>query len=148
MMEITSTLITSTPSSTSCKEAASYVSAPFRRKPKPSRITSTTVWIAIPPRMFPMAIPTWCVRDALTTTTILERFVAIARIMIPPNASPRPKRALMISVVLESWIPAIQVTTAPTTKIGSRKSRENDVNIVLSFYLLLYQDHTRQEHEE
>jgi len=67
-------------------------------------MTSTTVWIAIPPRMFPMAMPVWCVREALTTIAISGRFVAIARIMISPNASPRPKRELMIAVVLESWV--------------------------------------------
>src|SRR5450759_5823661 len=106
-------------------------------------MTSTTVWIAMPPRMFPMAMPIWRVRDALTTTTILERLVASARIMMPPNASPRPKRELIISVMLESWVPASQVTAAPTAKRGSKTRRGNDVSMFLSFYLLVYQNDTR-----
>src|SRR5437667_261883 len=50
------TAITSAPSSTSTSEAARYVSGvPLRRLA--SSTTSTMVWIAMPPRMLPMAIP-------------------------------------------------------------------------------------------
>src|SRR5580765_4298163 len=116
MTETASTRITSSPSSPSTSDAARVVSA----APRPiemSRMTSTTVWIAIPPRMFPIAIPRLCDSAAETTIAISGRFVAIASRIAPPSASPRPSRVSSTSVEPERWMPATQTAPAATAKI-------------------------------
>ena len=69
--------MTSSPSSPRTSEAARVVSAdslPIAM----SSTTSTTVWIAIPPRMFPIAIPRLCDSAAEDVIAISGRFVATA----------------------------------------------------------------------
>ena len=66
-----------------------------------SRTTRTTVWIAIPPRMFPIAIPRLCERAADAVIAISGRFVAIASRIAPPSASPIPSRTSSVSVERE-----------------------------------------------
>ena len=98
--EIASTRITSSPSSPRMSEAARVVSAaslPIAM----SRTTRTTVWIAIPPRMFPIAIPRLCERAADAVIAISGRFVAIASRIAPPSASPIPSRTSSVSVERE-----------------------------------------------
>src|SRR5204862_151388 len=52
-----STASTRPHSNTSTRDAARYVSALIAPRPTASSTTRTTVWSAIPPRMFPIAIP-------------------------------------------------------------------------------------------
>ena len=102
---IARTTITSRPSSTSRSDAARVVSADFGPMAT-SSITRTTVWIAIPPRMLPIAIPRSCASAAEAVIAISGRFVATASRIAPPRASPSPSRMSSASVELESRIPA------------------------------------------
>ena len=127
MTEIASTRITSSPSSPRMSDAARVVRA-ASRPIEMSSTTSTTVWIAIPPRMFPIAIPRLCESAAETTIAISGRLVAIASRIAPPSASPRPSRVSSTSVELERWMPATQIAPAATAKIrtsGTRPRLEN-----------------------
>jgi hypothetical protein len=97
MITIARTMTTRRPSSPSTSEAAREVSAssfPIAM----SSTTRTTVWIAIPPRMLPTAIPIECARAADAVIAISGRFVAIASRMTPPIASPSPSRLSSTSV--------------------------------------------------
>ena len=87
--------------------------------PAASRSTSTTVCSAMPPRMFPTAMPSWWVRAALTTIAISGRFVTIASRMSPPNASPRPSLTSSTSVARTSLVPAIHTAAPAATKMAS-----------------------------
>src|SRR5437867_2625615 len=76
------------------------------------------VWIAIPPRMLPIAIPRSPETAAPVVIAISGRLVVIARITSPPSASPKPKRRSSASVVSESERPANQTAAAEPTKIA------------------------------
>ena len=97
MTTIASMRITSSPSSPSTSDAARVVSAdspPIAM----SSTTSTTVWIAIPPRMLPTAIPRVFATAAEAVMAISGRFVATASRITPPIASPSPSRVSSTSV--------------------------------------------------
>ena len=68
------------------------------RTPNASRATSTTVWMAIPPRRFPTATPTLPDTAAATVMAISGRFVAMLSRMTPPRAAPRCSRSASTSV--------------------------------------------------
>jgi hypothetical protein len=91
MTVVVRTAITSTPSSTKISEAARYINECLSLTPNTSRTTSTTVCIAIPPRMLPVATPRLPRSAALEVMAISGRLVTIARIIRPPSASPSPK---------------------------------------------------------
>jgi hypothetical protein len=79
------TAMTIAPSSTSWSEAARYVSADRVPRPIASMTASATVWIAIPPRMFPVAISMLCSIAAVTVIAISGRFVVTASRMAPAS---------------------------------------------------------------
>src|SRR3954470_18969566 len=89
--------------------------------PKASRATRTTVWIAIPPRMLPIAIPRSPENAALAVIAISGRLVAIASRIRPPSACPRPRREARTSVASECRTPASQTAAAAArkTRIGT-----------------------------
>ena len=83
------------------------------------------VWIAIPPRMLPMAIPRSPLTAAPVVIAISGRLVVMARIKSPPIASPKPKRRSNASVVSDSHMPASH--TAPAEPMKSAPANSIDV---------------------
>ena len=63
---------------------------------------------------------------ALTVMAISGRLVATASTTMPPIALPRCSFASMTSVVFDSWMPAIQITAAPATKISASMPRGSE----------------------
>lgn len=106
MMATVSTAITSTPSSTSERLAARWVSGGPPRVPNRSSTTSTTVWMAMPPRMLPTATPRSPLQAAFPVMANSGRLVVIASKMTPPSTRPKPSRVESTSVMSESLTPA------------------------------------------
>ena len=77
MIAIASTTTTTIPSSARTSEAARVVSAALLPT-EMSSTTRTTVWIAIPPRMLPIAIPRSCERAAEVVIAISAERLAQA----------------------------------------------------------------------
>src|SRR5947209_1056964 len=77
----------------------------------------------MPPRMLPVAIPRLWAADAVTTIAISGRFVAIARRIAPPTASPMPNRFERTSVEFDSRAPASHTTAAATANPRIRSAR-------------------------
>jgi len=84
----------------------------------------------MPPRMFPIAIPSWCERAALAVIAISGRLVAIASRISPPSASPSPSRVDSTSVVFERWIPATHTAPAAAAKIATSSGRDSPLTRV------------------
>jgi hypothetical protein len=81
--------------------------------------TSTTVWMATPPRMFPIAISRFPASALLATMAISGRLVTIASRITPPNASPSPSLASRMSVASESLLPASEMAAPAARRIPS-----------------------------
>ena len=119
------TTTTSRPSSTGTSEPTRKESDSFREAAA-SQITITIVWIAMPPIRFPAARPRFPWAAAETVIATSGRLPAIASRIIPPSASPRPKRRSITSVVRESAIPAPQVATAAPAKSSTSTTVESE----------------------
>src|SRR3954454_12702005 len=104
--------------------------------------------MAIPPRMLPTATPRSPDQAAPAVIAISGRLVAIASRMTPPSASPSPKRTEITSVVLESWIPATQITAADAAKMATRATigRWANTSAGLAAILVVVHRHRRPAH--
>ena len=110
--------MSTSPSSAIVSDGTSDDSGTFERSPGPSSSTSTTVWMAIPPKMLPTASDRLWLYTQPTMIATSGKFVARARNTAPPIPSPHPKCASMASVVAARMPPAHQISTPAAMKIA------------------------------